>query len=201
MLYYALGRDLTHSAGLTGSLFVRQKMAEENTETVADEAAEGGKKSGKMKLILIVVGVLLIAVIGGVGAMFMLGGSDDEAAAAPAEPAKPAQALYTKIRTLEGSPYFTVVVPSNDDRTHYMQIYVEAKSRDDEVVAALTKHMPKIVSNLNRLFSSQSFAEIRTADGRLKLQQASLKEIQTIMQQRIGKPGIEKVLFTGFVMQ
>ena len=176
-------------------------MAEENTETVADEAAEDGKKSGKMKLILIIVGVLLIAVIGGVGAMFMMGGSDDEVASAEVKPAKPTQALYTKIRTLEGSPYFTVVVPSKDDRTHYMQIYVETKSREDEVVAALTKHMPKIVSNLNRLFSNQSFTAMRTIDGRKNMQQAALKEIQTVMQARIGKPGVEKVLFTGFIMQ
>lgn len=201
MLYYALGGDLTHGAGMTGSLLVRQKMAEENTETVADDAAEGGKKSGKKKLILIIVGVLLLAVIGGVGAMFMLGGSDDEAVSAEVEPAKPAQALYTKIRTLEGSPYFTVAVPSKDDRTHYMQIYVETKSRDDEVVAALTKHMPKIVSNLNRLFSSQSFEGMRAVNGKQMMREAALKEIQIIMQAKIGKPGVEKVLFTGFIMQ
>lgn len=201
MLYYALGRDLTHSAGITGLLFMRQKMAEENTETVVDEAAEGGKKSGKLKLILIIVGVLLIAVIGGVGAMFMLGGSDEKAVSAEVKPAKPAQAIYTKIRTLEGNPYFTIVVPSKDDRTHYMQIYVEAKSREDEVVTALTKHMPKIVSNLNRLFSGQSFEEMRAGDGKQKVQEAALKEIQTVMQEKIGKPGVEKVLFTGFIMQ
>lgn len=176
-------------------------MAEENTEAVDEETTEGEKKSGKMKLILIIVGVLLIAVIGGVGTMFMLGGSDEEAVSAEIEPSKPTQALYTKIRTLEGSPYFTVVVPSNDDRTHYMQIYVEAKSREDEVVAALTKHMPKIVSGLNRLFSNQSFAAMRAVDGRQNMQQAALKEIQTVMQAKIGKPGVEKVLFTGFIMQ
>lgn len=186
---------------MAGSLLMGQKMAEENTETVSDEAVEGEKKSGKMKLILIIVGVLLVAVLGGVGAMFMLGGADDETVSAEVEPAKPARALYTKIRTLEGSPYFTVVVPSNDDRTHYMQIYVEAKSREDDVVVALTKHMPKIVSALNRLFSSQSFAAMRLAEGRQAMQQAALNEIQSVMQDKIGKPGVEKVLFTGFIMQ
>ncbi|GGK72865.1 flagellar basal body-associated FliL family protein [Amphritea balenae] len=176
-------------------------MAEENTEAVVEEGAEGEKKSGKKKLIIIVAAVLLVGILGGVGAMFFLGGSDEEVAAVEAGPAKPAQALYTKIRTLEGSPYFTVVVPSNDGRTHYMQIYVEAKSRDEAVVAALTKHMPKIVSQLNRLFSGQAFGVLRTTEGKLAMQNLALQEIQSVMQAKIGKPGVEKILFTGFVMQ
>ena len=176
-------------------------MAEENTDAVAEEGAEGEQKSGKKKLIIIIGAVLLVGILGGVGAMFLLGGGEEEEVAAEAEPETPTQALYTKIRTLEGNPYFTVVVPSNDGRTHYMQLHVETKSRDEVVVAALTKHMPKIVSNLNRLFSSQSFAGLRTMEGKLALQQAATQEIQMIMQEKIGKPGIEKVLFTGFIMQ
>ncbi|WP_296059091.1 flagellar basal body-associated FliL family protein [uncultured Amphritea sp.] len=171
-------------------------MAEETTETVAEE---GVKTSGKLKLILIIVaGVILAAIIGGGVAMFLMSGSDAEPTV---ESAKPARAIYTKIRTLEGNPYFTVVVPSADDRTHYMQLYVEAKSRDDEVDVALTKHMPKIVSVLNQLFSRQSFDVLRTPEGKVMLQQAALAGIQGVMQDKIGKPGVEKILFTGFIMQ
>ncbi|WP_299205381.1 flagellar basal body-associated FliL family protein [uncultured Amphritea sp.] len=173
-------------------------MAEDTTDT----GEAGAKKSGKLKLILIIVaGVVLAAGIGGGVAMFLMGGSDTEVAADSAAPAKPAQALYTKIRTLEGSPYFTVVVPSNDGRTHYMQLYVEAKSREAEVDSALTKHMPKIVSNLNQLFSRQSFDALRTPSGKMMLQQEALVALQEVMQEKIGKPGVEKVLFTGFIMQ
>ncbi len=176
-------------------------MAEETTETGAVEG-EGAKKSGKLKLILIIVaGVVLAALIGGGVAMFLMGGSDTEVATESVVPAKPAQAVYTKIRTLEGSPYFTVVVPSSDGRTHYMQLYVEAKSRDDAVDAALVKHMPKIVSNLNQLFSRQSFDTLRTPSGKVMLQQEALAAIQSVLQEKIGKPGVEKVLFTGFIMQ
>ncbi|RTE66844.1 flagellar protein [Amphritea opalescens] len=177
-------------------------MADESADAVAGEATEGNKKGlGKLKLIIIAVaGVLLAAIIGGGVAMFLVG-SDDSADAEKAAPDKPARALYTKIRTLEGSPYFTIVVPSKDGRTHYMQLYVEAKSRDSEVVAALTKHMPKIVSVLNQLFSSESFDEMRTMEGKVKLQQDALAAIQGVMQAKIGKPGVEKILFTGFVMQ
>jgi len=174
-------------------------MAEETTDTVDEE---GVKRSGKLKLILIIVaGIILAAIIGGGVAMFLMGGSDAEQVVEDAKPAKPARAIYTKIRTLEGNPYFTVVVPSKDDRTHYMQLYVEAKSRDDEVAVALTKHMPKIVSVLNQLFSRQSFDTLRTSEGKVMLQQAALVGIQGVMQEKIGKPGVEKILFTGFIMQ
>jgi len=175
-------------------------MAEETTEAVDEEGVK--KKPGKLKLILIIVaGVILAALIGGGATMFLMSGSDTEPVAEDAKPAKPAQAIYTKIRTLEGSPYFTVVVPSADGRTHYMQLYVEAKSRDDEVATALTKHMPKIVSVLNQLFSQQSFDKLRTPEGKVMLQQAALAGIQGVMQEKIGKPGVEKILFTGFIMQ
>lgn len=175
-------------------------MAEENAGAV-EEGADGGKKSGKMKLILIIVVTLLVGIGGAVGGMMFLMGGDEEAEQVEEKSATPERALYTKIRTLEGSPYFTVVVPSKDGKTHYLQAYVETKTRDDAVVAALTKHMPRIVSNLNRLLSSQSFEHLRTVEGKLMLQQAALQEIQTILQEKIGKPGIEKVLFTGFIMQ
>lgn len=176
-------------------------MADTSTDAVADEATEGKKSSGKLKWILIgVVGILLAAVIGGGVAMFLVG-FGNEADVDAAKPSKPARALYTKVRTLEGSPYFTVVVASADGRTHYMQLHVEAKSRDDEIVSALTKHMPKIVSVLNQLFSQQSFDELRTVEGKQRLQQAALDEVQRLMQEKIGQPGVEKILFTGFVMQ
>lgn len=174
-------------------------MAEENTAETTAEAGDGaGKKSGKLKLILIVVGVLLASGLGAGGALMFLGGDEP---AAEAEPAKPKQAVYTKVRTLEGNPYFTVSIQSNDGRSHYLQVYVETKSRDDVVGAALTKHMPKIVANLNQLFSSQNLSTLRTLAGKQALQLAATQEIQAVLQEKIGQPGIEKVLFTGFIMQ
>lgn len=172
-------------------------MAEDTTAVDAEEGTEE-KKSGKRKLILIIVVVLLVLALGGVGALLFLGGDEETAEQASA---KPVQALYTKIRTLEGNPSFTVSVQSNDGRTHYLQVYVEAKSREDEVVAVMTKHMPKIVAILNQLFSRQTLATLRTAEGKSSLQLAAQQEIQALMQEKIGKPGIEKILFTGFIMQ
>ncbi len=74
-------------------------------------------------------------------------------------------------------------------------------TRDEKVIAAVELHMPMIRNNLIILFSGQVYNELQTDEGRQLLKQDSLKELQKIMQQEIGKPGIEKVLFTNFVMQ
>ncbi|WP_415900070.1 flagellar basal body-associated FliL family protein [Neptuniibacter sp. QD48_11] len=174
-------------------------MAEEQ-----EAGAEGGeKKSSKLKLIIIAV--LALVVVGGGGAaaaLFFLGGDNEPAAeeAAPAEPVR-AEAIYTKVRTMGGKPMFVVTLQSSDNRPHYMQLYVEAKSRDQAVADALTLHMPLVVSRLNNLYSTQDFRTLQTVEGKEALLQSSTDLVREIMQEKIGKPGVETILFTNMVMQ
>ncbi|EAR60573.1 flagellar basal body-associated FliL family protein [Neptuniibacter caesariensis] len=173
-------------------------MAEE-----AQEAAEGGeKKSSKLKLIIIAVVALIIVGGGGAAAaLFFLGGDSAPAEeAAPAEPVR-ADAIYTKVRTMGGKPMFVVTLQSKDKRPHYMQLYVEAKSRDQAVADALTLHMPLIVSRLNNLFSTQDFRTLQSLEGKQALREQSTDLVREIMQEKIGKPGVEAILFTNMVMQ
>ena len=173
-------------------------MAEE-----AQEAAEGGeKKSSKLKLIIIAVVALIIVGGGGAAAaLFFLGGDSAPAEeAAPAEPVR-ADAIYTKVRTMGGKPMFVVTLQSQDKRPHYMQLYVEAKSRDQAVADALTLHMPLIVSRLNNLFSTQDFRTLQSLEGKQALREQSTDLVREIMQEKIGKPGVEAILFTNMVMQ
>ncbi len=171
-------------------------MAEEQ----AAEAPEEGGKSKKKLIILIVVGAVLVAAIGAGAAFFLLGGNQPQEAAEPAEPVKK-EAIYTKVRTLEGKPSFVATLQSSDGKRNYMQALVEAKSRDQEVADALTLHMPLIVARLNNLFASQSFEALQTIEGKQKLRSDSTELVQGILQEKIGKPGIEMILFTNFVMQ
>ncbi|WP_415890226.1 flagellar basal body-associated FliL family protein [Neptuniibacter sp. SY11_33] len=174
-------------------------MAEEQ-----ETGAEGGeKKSSKLKLIIIAV--LALVVVGGGGAaaaLFFLGGDSEPAGeeAAPAEPVR-AEAIYTKVRTMGGKPMFVVTLQSSDNRPHYMQLYVEAKSRDQAVADALTLHMPLIVSRLNNLYSTQDFRTLQTVEGKEALLESSTDLVREIMQEKIGKPGVETILFTNMVMQ
>lgn len=173
-------------------------MAEEQ-----EAGAEGGeKKSSKLKLIIIAVLALVVGGGGAAAALFFLGGDNEPAAeeAAPAEPVR-AEAIYTKVRTMGGKPMFVVTLQSSDNRPHYMQLYVEAKSRDQAVADALTLHMPLVVSRLNNLYSTQDFRTLQTVEGKEALLQSSTDLVREIMQEKIGKPGVETILFTNMVMQ
>lgn len=96
---------------------------------------------------------------------------------------------------------FVSTVLSDDDRTHYLQAYVVAKSRDPLVAPALEKHMPLIVSKLNTMFSTQEFAKLSTLEGKQNLRADATKLLQDILMKRIQIKGVEEVLFTNFVMQ
>ncbi|WP_420554875.1 flagellar basal body-associated FliL family protein [Neptuniibacter marinus] len=158
------------------------------------------KKSSKLKLIIIVVLALIIGGGGATAAFLFIGGDDSAEETAPAEPVK-AEAIYTKVRTMGGKPMFVVTLQSDDQRSHYMQLYVEAKTRDQKVADALTLHMPLIVSRLNNLFSAQNFRVLQSLEGKRSLQNDATELVREIMQEKIGNPGVETILFTNMVMQ
>ncbi|MBT00669.1 MAG: flagellar protein [Oceanospirillaceae bacterium] len=172
-------------------------MAEEAEK---DSAEQGGGKSKKKLIIIIVLALLIVLGGGGAAAFFLLGGDPSPEEAASAEPARK-DAIYTKIRTLEGKPMFVVTLQSDDEARHYMQAYVEAKSRDQEVVDALELHMPLVVARLNTLFSTQKFETLMTIEGKRAMREQATETVQSIMQDKIGRPGIETILFTNLVMQ
>lgn len=173
------------------------------TNDAADgaSAAEGKGPSKKLIIILALAGVLLLS--GGAGLAYFLLVPDE----VPVESAEAAvatvqqEAIYTKVRTLEGKPSFVVTLQSADDRRHYMQAFVEAKSRSIEVDEALQLHMPLIVARLNALFSAQSFEDLQSVEGKRTLRSEATALVQSILQEKIGQPGIEAILFTNFVMQ
>lgn len=165
-------------------------------------AQEIDAADGKILRKWLIIVAILTSVLGGGGgaaAFFLLDGEGD----VPGETAeaRPAPALYTKVRTLEGKPMFVVTLPSDDGRRHYMQAYVEAKSRDPKIDEALTLHMPLVVARLNALFGSQRFELLRSVEGKRALQAQSTELVRSIMQEKIGDPGVETILFTNLVMQ
>jgi len=167
-------------------------MAEDKTE----EGQETPPKSKKM-LIIIIAAVVVLLGAGAAGYFFLMGGEQEEAVVEEVR----LPAVYTNIRTKTGRPMFVSTVLSDDDRAHYLQAYVVAKSRDPLVAPALEKHMPLIVSRLNTMFSTQEFAKLSTLEGKQNLREDATKLLQKIMKERIKISGVEEVLFTNFVMQ
>lgn len=164
---------------------------------MADQEAEGEEEKKKSKLPLI-IGLVVVLAGGGAGAYFsgMLGGGDDSAKDdAQAEDTSTAPAQYIAFKPDFVSNYVI------DGRARYMKIVVSAMTRDDEVRVAINNHMPALRNQLVMLFGAADFTALKTAEGKTALRQSALEVCQEVMQKELGKPGIEQIFFTDFVLQ
>ncbi len=158
-----------------------------------DAAAAGGKKK---KIIIIGALAALLLVGGGVGAMLMMGGDDEAAAeAAAAEEEKPAEAVYIDLK-----PEFVINFRDRNNRTKFLKAEMAVSTRDTDVEEAVTRHMPAIRNNLVLLLSRQIYEDLIPNEGKEALRQQALVEVQTVLEAEIGKPGVEDLYFSNFVM-
>lgn len=182
-------------------------MAEDNEESEGQEQSEAKETggSGKKKLIiLIVIGVLVISASVG-GTLFLLGffggGEDEEAQEENAEEQveevieKPKPAMYFPIK-----PPFIVNFQARG-RQRFLQAEVTVMTRDMDIFNAMQTHAPLIKNRIVMLMSGEVYQELQTDEGKELLRQKVQQALQEIMQQEVGKEGVEEVLFTGFVMQ
>lgn len=177
-------------------------MAEENDLEI--EAGEG--KSKKMLFIIIAV-VVLIA--GGVGAFFMMSdgdvpeteetlteeSSETQSAAPSGEKAELGTALYV------GMPRPFVFNVPGAGRDCLVQIKVQLLVRGDANEEAAKKHIPLIEGTLLSIFSTANADALSTSAGKADLRTKSLQEVQNTLSEIEGNKVVEKILFTGFVMQ
>ncbi|HSX90270.1 MAG TPA: flagellar basal body-associated protein FliL [Pseudomonas sp.] len=162
--------------------------------------AEVVKPAGKMKLIILIVVVLLLAVGLSVGGTwFILNKSADKSEAkteevASATPLKQ-PAIYEELM-----PAF-VVNFKHKGRARYMQVSVALMARDQAALDALKVHMPVLRNRLVMLFSSQDFEALITPVGKEMLLQQATASVQELAEKETGKVAIERVLFTNLVLQ
>lgn len=163
---------------------------------MAEEENQEGEEKPKSKMLLfIIIGLVALMAGGGIAAFFMMsGGSDTAAGDASKEPVN-RPAIYYDLK-----PPF-VVNYSWKGRQRYVQISAAIMTRDEKAIEALQKHMPLVQANLVEIFGSQDFEGLRTPEGKEALRQTALVELQKIVNDEIGSPGVEKLLFTNFVMQ
>lgn len=176
-------------------------MAEKNENDSENEEEGSEKASGGMKKIIIiaVLGILLIG--GSVGAtLYFFGAFDDESEVVAEEgEGEPVDvkmpAIYFPIK-----PPFIVNFQSRG-RQRFLQVSVTVMSREQDAIDAIQTHSPLIKNRLVMLFSGEVYEELYTDEGRELLRLKTLTAIQKLLEQEIGKPGIEQVLFENFVMQ
>lgn len=155
--------------------------------------AEGTPKKKKKGLVLI-VGALVVLAAGGAGAWFMLKGGHKGAESA-AEVAKSKPAVYLQL-----DPAF-VVNFQDENALRFLQVGVNVMSHDPEAIAAAKEADPEIRNALLMLFSAQDVKSLSDVKGKQKLQASALAEIQRVLKAKIGRPGVDAVYFTSFIMQ
>ncbi len=179
----------------------------ESDEEAAAKAVEAAAR--KKKLILLgAIGLVLLLVAGG-GTWFALskmGGKSEASAEGAAAEEHPAEAAAEEHGEKKKSVYQALdpAFLANyqvDGRTHYLQMAIAVMAREDEGVASIQTHMPLVRNRIVMLLSGETFAQLQGDEGRVELQKKILAAIQEIMQKETGKPQIEQVYFTTFVMQ
>ena len=122
-------------------------------------------------------------------------------AAAEEVAAELAATAVPPVEYLELSPSFIVNFPYQG-RQRFLQASVVVMSRDPLGIAAVTEHMPVIRHHLINLFSAQMLDVAESPESGIEaLRLLATKEIQEILNNEIGRPGIDEVLFIEFVMQ
>jgi flagellar FliL protein len=86
-------------------------------------------------------------------------------------------------------------------RTRFLQLELSIVARDHAAIDTANTYMPLIRNNLLEVLSEQDFNNLRTAQGKVQLVDDLTETIQDVMEMRLGRPGVETVLFRSFVMQ
>jgi flagellar FliL protein len=189
-------------------------MAEEREDDELDADVEAAKAVGaakKKKLILLAgLAVVLLALAGG-GTWFVLSMAGDKKpeaaeAEAGAEHGKEEHAAEEPGGAKKASFYESLdpAFLANylvGGRQHYLQLSLSVMAREQEGIDGVHVHMPLIRNRVVMILSGETFEGLQSEEGRVQLQQKLLAAIQEILQKETGKPGIEQVFFTNFVMQ
>lgn len=174
-------------------------MAEEES---LELTTENQPKSKKKLIIFIVIGVVLLAVIAG-SAMFFLGGDEESASTTPgtAATSEVVEDDSTKGKAnYVGMPRPFLFNLPGVDRARLVEIKVQLMVRGDDGQTA-KMHIPLIEDALLTTFSAADVQKLSTQAGKDELRQMALLNVQNTLQPVAGRKIVEKVLFTGFVMQ
>jgi flagellar protein FliL len=85
---------------------------------------------------------------------------------------------------------------------HYLKADVALRVTGGPVAqSAVMHHMPYVRHVLVMLLSDQTEESLATMEGKEKLRQDALVQVQKVMQEEEGKPLVDDLLFSSFVVQ
>jgi flagellar FliL protein len=94
-----------------------------------------------------------------------------------------------------------VVNFQDEGQMRYLQISVSVMTKNPKVVEEMKRHMPLIRNNLVMLFSGQTREGVISREGKEKIRKDAEAEVQKILKEQTGNPGVKALYFTSFVMQ
>lgn len=186
-----------------------------DTELDAGETTDTGEAENSGEAAELTAGVSLTKklVVGGVAALLLAAGilagpairdlltkpSDNAVAADPV----PAAAVPAAGPELYTSLHPALVVNFRDalGDPHFMQIEMEVMARDQDVINAVREHTPHIRNNLILLYGSVRYEDVTTRTGKEQMLADGLREIQQVLNARIGSPNVEALYFTSLIIQ
>ena len=179
----------------------------------------GAPDPRKKKLIIAGAAAAAVVVLGGGGAYFMMKKGHAPAATEPAAEGAPAaegEAAPAAEGAAEGehaapahggkaeyvalTPSFVVNL-NDEEAMRYLQLEVEVSTTGSGAADAIKLHMPLIRNNLLMIMGQKHYHDLDTREGKEALRAEMLEEIQKVMVEQTGKPGVDAVYFTSFVMQ
>ena len=175
-------------------------------------ADEDAKPAGKGKLIIIIAIVsILVLGSGGAAAYFLLFAEEPVAESVTKEGEEAVdtdaqEVIEELIDTSLAAMYvgmprpFVFNVPGQT-RERLVQIKVQLMVRGTENDALARLHIPLIEGTLLQVFSATNAEDIATGAGKEALKLTATKEVQSRLMDVTEQRVIERVLFTGFVMQ
>jgi flagellar FliL protein len=182
-------------------------------EAAKPAGGDAPAKSGKGKLIAIILGVV-VALGGGGGAAWFMFGKDAKAESAEEGGKSGKKGKKSKdddgeedgggakqpAKYLAMDPAFVVNL-AGPDADRYLQVQVELMTRDPLAADAIKLHTPAIRDRLLLLFGTKTAEELASRDGRESLRQLALAEVQKVMNEETGEDAVEALYFTSFVTQ
>lgn len=86
-------------------------------------------------------------------------------------------------------------------RTRFLQLELSLVSRDGAAIDMANRHMPLLRNNILQTLAEQDFETLKTIEGKEQLVASLTATVQATIEEKLGRPGFETVLFRSFVMQ
>jgi len=169
-------------------------MADDNDLKIDD------KSKGNKKIIIIAV-ILILALAGAGAAFFFLSGDDSTTTNSVGSSTESVDRSVTATAYYVAMPRPFVFNIIGLKRERLVQIKVQLMVRGSDNQKLAKTNIPLIESTLLQVFSATTEQQLATYEGKELLRSNSLASVNAILTKYTGKGVVEKILFSGFVMQ